>query len=329
MKKFSTTYFLLLFFSLSLPASAKLHRYISLDAGGMLGIIPSQILNEIENETQKPIFKLVNGIMGTSTGSIISALLAIPADNKVPSTAKYVSSVYENYGNDLFHVILKSYISNTVRMILGQKPLYNEANETYNKISLLISPHNRKLSDALIDLFIVSTDKDSMQYFIFNSKNPAHHQIDIHNIVKASTSIFNAFGTHSVEIPGEGTRNFIDAGYETAGYETVVDPTFLLHQQLKNSLPPGDRAIIYSLGTGFEYLSSKTKHLIERNSTNSRINIIRIQPNVNHLAGGEPGSLFMSLFAADTSLEAIENLKKEAKRLTPEYKIMLMDLKKV
>lgn len=331
MKSSRSATFFLLIFALSLPAQAKIHRYISIDGGGMLGMIPAQILNEIEKETQKPIFKLVDGIMGTSTGSIISALLTVPGSNKIPCAAKEISNVYEHYGNDLFHAILKSYALNTIRKILGQEPLHEEAKQTYDKISRLISPHDRKLSDAVIDLYIVSTDKDTMQPFVFSSKNPFHNELTIHHVVKASTSIYNAFGSHNVEIPGEGSRNFIDAGYESEGYETIVDPTFLLYQQLNHNLPLGDKAIIYSLGTGFEYLSTKTKRLLELNGSNSRVNVIRIQPQVNNLAGGEPGSLLMSLFAADTSLEAIEKLRNEAKRLTltTEYKIMLQDLKKV
>ncbi|HEY3086686.1 MAG TPA: patatin-like phospholipase family protein [Jatrophihabitantaceae bacterium] len=56
---------------------AKLVRVLSIDGGGMRGIIPAMILAEIERRTKRPIAKLFDLITGTSTGGIIALGLGL------------------------------------------------------------------------------------------------------------------------------------------------------------------------------------------------------------------------------------------------------------
>ena len=43
---------------------------LSIDGGGIRGIVPALLLEEIEKRTEKPISKLFDVIAGTSTGGI-------------------------------------------------------------------------------------------------------------------------------------------------------------------------------------------------------------------------------------------------------------------
>ena len=51
---------------------AKMKKILSIDGGGIRGIIPATILAEIERRTQKRIAQVFDLLAGTSTGGILS-----------------------------------------------------------------------------------------------------------------------------------------------------------------------------------------------------------------------------------------------------------------
>lgn len=56
-------------------------RILSIDGGGVRGIIPASILERIERKTGQPISRLFDFISGTSTGAVISLALTKPAQD--------------------------------------------------------------------------------------------------------------------------------------------------------------------------------------------------------------------------------------------------------
>lgn len=79
---------------------------LSIDGGGIRGIIPAMVLCEIEKRTGKPISELFDFIAGTSTGGIIGLGLSVPDPNK-PGQPLYKASdvlkIYEENGNSIFY----------------------------------------------------------------------------------------------------------------------------------------------------------------------------------------------------------------------------------
>lgn len=65
------------------------YKILSVDGGGIRGIIPAFWLMEIERRTRRPISHLFNKLAGTSTGAIISAGLSFPLNKFTP---KYSAS---------------------------------------------------------------------------------------------------------------------------------------------------------------------------------------------------------------------------------------------
>ena len=51
-------------------------KILSLDGGGIRGIIPARILTTIEDKTKRPIADMFDLIASTSTGGILAAGLA-------------------------------------------------------------------------------------------------------------------------------------------------------------------------------------------------------------------------------------------------------------
>ena len=62
-------------------------RILSIDGGGIRGIIPARILQEIEETTGKAVAELFDLIAGTSTGGILALGLTKRAENGRPEYA--------------------------------------------------------------------------------------------------------------------------------------------------------------------------------------------------------------------------------------------------
>ncbi|WCR54449.1 MAG: hypothetical protein PG981_001471 [Wolbachia endosymbiont of Ctenocephalides orientis wCori] len=74
-------------------------KYIlSVDGGGIRGIIPAIILAEIENRTKKPISETFDLMAGTSTGGIVVAGLCKKNNKGKPqNSASDLIELYEAY----------------------------------------------------------------------------------------------------------------------------------------------------------------------------------------------------------------------------------------
>ena len=59
-------------------------KILSIDGGGIRGIIPAIILSRIEEKTLKPIAELFDLIAGTSTGGLLALALTKPSPDSIP-----------------------------------------------------------------------------------------------------------------------------------------------------------------------------------------------------------------------------------------------------
>ena len=85
----------------------KKYRILSIDGGGIRGIVPGRILSHIESLLGKRIGELFDMIAGTSTGGILTCALLFP-DQKDPAKPGYsadeVVDLYFEYGRDIFSI---------------------------------------------------------------------------------------------------------------------------------------------------------------------------------------------------------------------------------
>ncbi|WP_428607313.1 patatin-like phospholipase family protein [Sedimenticola sp.] len=76
---------------------------LSIDGGGIKGVIPAIIIQQIESSLGKPSYRLFDIIGGTSTGGIISAALTTPRENTgKPYTASELVDIYRKDGDQIF-----------------------------------------------------------------------------------------------------------------------------------------------------------------------------------------------------------------------------------
>src|SRR5262249_46774333 len=88
------------------PSTMPLFTILSIDGGGIRGIIPAMILAEIERTTCFRIAQMFDLIPGTSTGGTLALGLTIPQNAEV-QRPKYKASqlvtFYEHDGREVFH----------------------------------------------------------------------------------------------------------------------------------------------------------------------------------------------------------------------------------
>ncbi|NBR40642.1 MAG: patatin, partial [Alphaproteobacteria bacterium] len=78
-------------------------RVLSIDGGGIRGIIPAMVIAHLERETGEPACELFDLIVGTSTGGILALGLSLQDDAGRPLlAAKRMVALYERHGGEIF-----------------------------------------------------------------------------------------------------------------------------------------------------------------------------------------------------------------------------------
>lgn len=86
------------------PDEEEVKTILSIDGGGIRGLIPALVLEEIENRTKARIADLFHLIAGTSTGGILAVGLAVPDEQGRPKFhASDLVRLYEQHGAEIFH----------------------------------------------------------------------------------------------------------------------------------------------------------------------------------------------------------------------------------
>lgn len=78
-------------------------RILTIDGGGMRGIVPCLFLQRLEQDLNRPIAQMFDYVVGTSTGGLIALALARPGVGGTPAfSAASLVDFYERQGPELF-----------------------------------------------------------------------------------------------------------------------------------------------------------------------------------------------------------------------------------
>uniref|UniRef100_A0A914D0K3 PNPLA domain-containing protein n=1 Tax=Acrobeloides nanus TaxID=290746 RepID=A0A914D0K3_9BILA len=222
------------------------YNILSIDGGGIRGILPAVWLCELERKTRRPIATMFDMISGTSTGGIIAAGLSMPSmsrptrlhdhlsDMQLPETCqpKYRASdileLYRTKHSELFTADIFS---------LGGV-FWSKYSDRGRRSLFTDYFHDIRMADALTDLLIPAVSLQTHQIYSFTKRQPENHRI--FDAVMATSSAPTYFAPY--EING---HSFVDGGVQANNpiMEAYREATTKYGAQRKN-------VFVLSLGTG-------------------------------------------------------------------------------
>jgi patatin-like phospholipase/acyl hydrolase len=144
-----------------------LFTILSIDGGGIRGIIPAMILAEIERRTGYRTAQMFDLIAGTSTGGVLALGLTIPQSVEI-ERPKYKASqlvaFYEKDGKEVFHSFWQNITS--LHGLLEEK----YPSERFEKILKRYMGEETRLSEALTEVLITSYEIESCRPFFFTRR---------------------------------------------------------------------------------------------------------------------------------------------------------------
>jgi predicted acylesterase/phospholipase RssA len=220
------------------------YRVLALDGGGIRGLIPAEVLKEIETHTGRRIADMFDLVAGTSTGGLIALGLTKPDANGKPAfSASDMCDIYLNQGATIFpHSIFQDV-----------KTLHGLADARYpaGPLEGVLAQHfgDTMLSQALTEVVIPSYDISAPgPYFFkrFYAKNQTERWDTKMALVARATSAAPTYFDPAV-IPstdGHSDHALVDGGTfaNNPTLSAYVDALWL-----KKDIP---RVVVVSIGTG-------------------------------------------------------------------------------
>jgi patatin-like phospholipase/acyl hydrolase len=221
-------------------------KVLSIDGGGLRGIIPARILKEIETRTNKPISKLFNIVSGTSTGGLLTLAITKPNTQGNPEfSAENLVDLYMERSKEIF---AKPSIIRKIKTgfgLWGSK--YDRA--AYDKILLQIFK-DTLLSQSLCPVFIPIYSLGNSKPFIASTYFAARNKENdfyLRDIAGAASAAPTYFDPKKFRSPNSTTiYQGVDGGIYANNPELIgVTGVYLLHPSFEIG-----NIILLSLGTG-------------------------------------------------------------------------------
>lgn len=270
---------------------------LSIDGGGIRGVMPLVYLSELQKELYKidknlHWFEVIDMVAGTSTGAIISAALILHDEKRKPVySPKSLLGLYQNRGQQIFQKDREK--------IHNESPLKHILDQSFGEI---------QLSDIDKYFLFLSYNENTKSPFLFTSDEKQYRNIKLSKALLACSSLKEYFPP--VEI---GTNLLTD------GISVAKNTTKIAYEYGRKYFPD-DYGLIISLGTGVKDdeidnvdLDAEKVHeeMVQIADENDQLSYIRFQPKVKRA----------SFDMDDTSTEnvnklyddAIESLKNDKK----------------
>ena len=225
------------------PGKGKLIKILSIDGGGIRGVIPAMILHRIEERLKKPIAHVFDYIAGTSTGGVISLLLAKPKTGSTTEpmySAEDIIELYTDHGRDMFRRS-RGYQMQTLNGWLRNK--YPEQSVLSTLQGYLDRGERHTMKEALTKVFVTSYDIERRRHVYLRSYGSVDfYMSDAARATAAAPTYFP-----SVEITNtkrDLTYHLIDGGM------VANNPSLMVLADAIRINEPGNKYLVVSLGTG-------------------------------------------------------------------------------
>ena len=218
-------------------------RILSIDGGGIRGIIPAMVLSELERRTGRPIASLFDLIAGTSTGGLLALGLAVGDESGKP---KYkASDMIALYREEAQTIFPRNFFKEALATFAG--PKYPEVG-----IEGVLKSRfgSARLKDALTDVLITSYDLERGEAILFKSREAkidSQQDYPMWQLARGTSAAPTYFSPIKV-VPDDPNLPYlalIDGGVY------ANNPALTAYAEaVKHHLEPDTQIVVVSLGTG-------------------------------------------------------------------------------
>lgn len=281
----------------SASTKEKTLRFISIDGGGLFGLFPIVLLEELEARSGEPISSLVDGMMGSSTGGIIAAMLSTPKQQWDLAPKFSAAEIHQTYVENSMKVFNLRAVANAIAFMIGKANWADYPSAAAPFETLLDEKIGHVyMSHTLKRLMITSFNAKSRRIDIFDSqlaRQNAAHDLPLKEAVRATTALEFFFDYATIRFNNtKPQKQWMDGG--RLGYN---DPTGFLCERLSREYP-NRKIVVYALGTGFG-TSYKTKAYMA--GRNPHLEVVRIEPKFEDRKDGYVRQL-LTMFARDEAM---------------------------
>ena len=213
-------------------------RILSIDGGGIRGLIPALVLAEIEEKTGRATAENFDLIAGTSTGGILAVGLSKDGGAGKPAfSAKALAGLYEKRGKDIFKRSLWK----------GVCSIGGIADELYpcEGIEKVLKEYfgDATLGSGLTKTLITTYDIWNRQPVFLKSWKAEHRSVPMKNAARATSAAPTYFEPARISVGGE-TKYLVDGGV------FINSPCVSAYVEALKIFPDERDFFVLSLGTG-------------------------------------------------------------------------------
>ena len=214
-----------------------IRRVLSIDGGGIRGIIPAMVIAHIERKLGKPAHELFDLMVGTSTGGILALGLSRPGSGRPAQfSARRVVKLYEEQGDKIFEYSLWRKLR-TVGGILEEAYSHEVLESILGKYFA-----GATLGDCEVPTMVTSYDIQNRRTVFLKSWHADHQSLLCRDAARATSAAPTYFEPKPLDT-GDAASVLIDGGI------FMNSPSVSAYAEARK-LFPGDSIAVLSLGTG-------------------------------------------------------------------------------
>lgn len=218
-------------------------RILTIDGGGIRGLVPAVVLAELERRAGAPAAELFDLVVGTSTGGIVALGLTAPRDGRPGFAAEELAELYRREGPTIFSRPLGHRIR-TVGNLFGPKYPAAPLEEVLGRYL-----GDARLRDASTGVVVTAYELELRAPFFFRSaraaRDPAHDwsMAEVARATAAAPTLFPPVRLGAAPQDDRDGYTLVDGGV------FANNPTMVAYADARTQ-PSGEDLTVVSLGTG-------------------------------------------------------------------------------
>lgn len=229
-------------------------KILSIDGGGIRGILPGTILTRLEQTLQKHdnsslrLADYFDFIAGTSTGGILSCLYLMPDENGKPKySAEQALELYVKHGAEIFDRTL-------LRRLTSGEGIIHEKYSDHAIYKLFEEYFGDETLDNLVKPCLITsydiTDRKSVFFTSVDAKTDAIYNFKVKDVARATSAAPTYFQPAHIKSMSDQLYTLVDGGM------FANNPALCAYAEARKTSfgeinkPTAKEMIIVSLGTG-------------------------------------------------------------------------------